>query len=161
MSDKAKLTKPRAKRRRFTKLEFPFPVPQQKNKDSNVWYYYEGFLRSNCVVVKNVGDLTFLYKMVCASTAVFFHLHFKVICSIEIHKNNASIFWSLLSLFSAYLLKKRHWQCQNIKSKLFILQYLLQYLVVSTGFLRNHGMCLSVNLNLIIHLLSLYFNIPS
>lgn len=67
MSDKAKLTKPRAKQRRFTKLEFPFPVPQQKNKDSNVWYYYEGFLRSNCVVVKNVGDLTFLYKMVCAS----------------------------------------------------------------------------------------------
>lgn len=58
------LIKPRRKRGRFMRLEFPFPVPEQKNPNENKWYYYQGFLRSNCVAVENVGDLTLLYKMV-------------------------------------------------------------------------------------------------
>ncbi|CAB4026879.1 tRNA-splicing endonuclease subunit Sen2-like [Paramuricea clavata] len=63
MADSKELIKPRRKRRRFTRLEYPFPVPQQKNRDENKWYYYQGFLRDNCVAVENIGDLTFLYKM--------------------------------------------------------------------------------------------------
>ena len=67
MADSKELIKPRRKRRRFTRLEYPFPVPEQKNKDDNKWYYYQGFLRENCVAVENIGDLTFLYKMVSFS----------------------------------------------------------------------------------------------
>ena len=68
MADSKELVKPRRKRRRFMRLEYPFPVPEQKDKDENKWYYYEGFLRDNSVVVENIGDLTFLYKMVRCST---------------------------------------------------------------------------------------------
>jgi hypothetical protein len=64
MADSKELIKPRRKRRRFTRLEYPFPVPEQKNRDEDKWYYYQGFLRDNCVAVDNIGDLTFLYKMV-------------------------------------------------------------------------------------------------
>ena len=64
MADTKELNKPRRKRRRFTRSEYPFPVPAQKNKNENKWYYYQGLLRDNCVVVENIGDLTFLYKMV-------------------------------------------------------------------------------------------------
>ena len=64
MADSKELIKPRRKRRRFMRLEYPFPVPEQKGKDENKWYYYQGFLRDHCVVVENIGDLTFLYKMV-------------------------------------------------------------------------------------------------
>mgnify|MGYP002803981758 FL=1 len=63
MADTKELNKPRRKRRRFTRSEYPFPVPEQKNKNENKWFYYQGFLRDNCVVVENIGDLTFLYKM--------------------------------------------------------------------------------------------------
>lgn len=64
MADSIELIKPRRKRGRFTKLEYPFPVPEHKDIDEQKWFYYEGFLRENCVVVENIGDLTLLYKMV-------------------------------------------------------------------------------------------------
>ncbi|XP_028404250.1 tRNA-splicing endonuclease subunit Sen2-like [Dendronephthya gigantea] len=63
MADSKELIKPRRKRRRFTRPEYPFPVPEQCSKVEDKWYYYQGFLRDNCVTVENIGDLTLLYKM--------------------------------------------------------------------------------------------------
>jgi hypothetical protein len=76
MADSKELIKPRRKRRRFTRSEYPFPVPEQKHKDENKWYYYQGYLRDNCVVVENIGDLTFLYKMVSATESCPFQAAF-------------------------------------------------------------------------------------
>ena len=46
----------------------PFPVPIQsitsKEPCSERWYYYTGHCRDNCVVIEDLGDLTFLYRMV-------------------------------------------------------------------------------------------------
>ncbi|KAK3699743.1 hypothetical protein QZH41_015595, partial [Actinostola sp. cb2023] len=47
--------------------ESPFPVPiesiTKKECCDSRWFYYTGYFRDNCVVVEDLGDLTFLYKM--------------------------------------------------------------------------------------------------
>ncbi|XP_068705335.1 tRNA-splicing endonuclease subunit Sen2-like [Montipora foliosa] len=57
----------RKKGAKFNPKEAPFPVPIQsithKDSCSDRWYYYTGYLRDNCVVIEDLGDLTFLYKM--------------------------------------------------------------------------------------------------
>ena len=58
----------RKKGAKFHPKEAPFPVPIQsitrKEPCSDRWYYYTGYFRDNCVVIEDLGDLTFLYKMV-------------------------------------------------------------------------------------------------
>ena len=96
MADQDELLRPRRKRGRFTRLEFPFPVPRQKNEVKHVWYYYEGFLRSNCVAVENVGDLTFLYKMVSVPVKLHLEVISKRIMMINKSKKSQQTFLSLL-----------------------------------------------------------------
>ena len=54
--------------------ESPFPVPIQSitNKEccDSRWFYYTGYFRDNCVVVEDLGDLTFLYKMVSNQSSI-------------------------------------------------------------------------------------------
>ena len=61
----------RKKEGKFHPKEAPFPIPIQsiteKQSCSDRWYYYTGYFRDNCVVIEDLGDLTFLYKMVSCS----------------------------------------------------------------------------------------------
>lgn len=67
---------------RFHPKEAPFPVPIEsitgKEPCSDRWYYYTGYFRDNGVVIEDLGDLTFLYKMVrqLFSDLTFFALLF-------------------------------------------------------------------------------------
>ena len=66
---------PRRKRgAKFQSKESPFPIPIQtitgKEPGNDRWFYYKGYFRDNCVVVENLGDLTFLYKMVSMYSAL-------------------------------------------------------------------------------------------
>ena len=58
----------RKKGAKFHPKEAPFPVPIQsvtgKPSCNDRWFYYTGYFRDNCVVIEDLGDLTFLYKMV-------------------------------------------------------------------------------------------------
>ena len=58
----------RKKGARFNSKDSPFPIPIQsithKDPCCERWYYYTGYFRDNCVVIEDLGDLTFLYKMV-------------------------------------------------------------------------------------------------
>lgn len=63
MANTKDLVKPQRKRGRFTRLEYPFPVPEQRVDDETKWFYYEGFLRGNSIIVENIGELNFLYRM--------------------------------------------------------------------------------------------------
>lgn len=68
MADTAIRIPRRKKGVKFLPKEAPFPVPIQsitrKEPCSDRWYYYTGYFRDNCVVIEDLGDLTFLYKMV-------------------------------------------------------------------------------------------------
>lgn len=64
-----KLRMPRRKKgAKFHPKESPFPIPIQsitkKESCDERWYYYTGYFRDNCVVIEDLGDLTFLFKMV-------------------------------------------------------------------------------------------------
>lgn len=68
MADTAIRNPRRKKGARLNSKDSPFPIPIQSitRKDSccERWYYYTGYLRDDCVVIEDLGDLTFLYKMV-------------------------------------------------------------------------------------------------
>ncbi|XP_078383132.1 tRNA-splicing endonuclease subunit Sen2-like isoform X2 [Oculina patagonica] len=57
----------RKKGAKFHPKEAPFPIPIRsitgKQSCNDRWYYYTGHFRDNCVVIEDLGDLTFLYKM--------------------------------------------------------------------------------------------------
>ncbi|XP_044181935.1 tRNA-splicing endonuclease subunit Sen2-like isoform X1 [Acropora millepora] len=67
MADTAIRNPRRKKGARLNSKDSPFPIPIQSitRKDSccERWYYYTGYLRDDCVVIEDLGDLTFLYKM--------------------------------------------------------------------------------------------------
>ncbi|XP_067045741.1 LOW QUALITY PROTEIN: tRNA-splicing endonuclease subunit Sen2-like [Acropora muricata] len=67
MADTAIRNPRRKKGARLNSKDSPFPIPIQSitHKDSccERWYYYTGYLRDDCVVIEDLGDLTFLYKM--------------------------------------------------------------------------------------------------
>ena len=73
---------------KFHPKEAPFPVPIEsitgKESCSDRWYYYTGYFRDNAVVIEDLGDLTFLYKMVrqLFSDLTFFALLFVNVSSV-------------------------------------------------------------------------------
>lgn len=78
MADTAIRNPRRKKGARLNSKDSPFPIPIQSitHKDSccERWYYYTGYLRDDCVVIEDLGDLTFLYKMVRNFTVKMFLL---------------------------------------------------------------------------------------
>lgn len=76
MADAVRIPR-RKKGAKFHPKEAPFPIPIQsisgKQSCNDRWYYYTGYFRDNCVVIEDLGDLTFLYKMVSSTHVVWPH----------------------------------------------------------------------------------------